>query len=179
MQLPARRRIGSQSPRRLCVATAFVVFAAVALADEPEKEVIATTPGTSYSRSSPTGWTASTSKPTGEEESVAKSARPTSSLTIRAYEGFGTLRPYIGDQQAYGVDVTAQIEKCANGTDRISALNIGGWQYEVDGDCSDYRHRSRVSVSTNGQTIAKEASGEPVLRCDPATSRCRAIDPEP
>jgi len=153
-----------------------------AFADESAVEVIAVTPGTSYSRSSPTGWTSTT----GKEEIVEKIPRPKSSLTIRAYEGFGTLLPYIGDEQAYGVDVTAEIEKCPNGTERISALNIGGWLYEVDGDCSDYQRRSRVSVSAAGQAnsaeenspeeINAEEPGEPVLHCDSVTWRCRTID---
>jgi len=144
-----------------------------AYADEPEPEVIVATPGTSYSRSATTGWNTTT----GNDDAVEKMPRPKSSLTIRAYEGFGTLSPYYGDELIYGVDITSEIEKCPNGTDRISALNIGGWFYEVDGDCSDYQRHTRVSAS--GEEQAKngaEESGEAVLSCDPVTWRCRTIN---
>jgi len=97
-------------------------------------------------------------------------------LTIRVYEGFGRLQPYYGDEPAYGVDVTAEIEKCPDGNDRIRALNIGGWLYEVDGDCPDSHRGKRVAVSQAGRENNTTEPDEAVLRCDPATWRCRTID---
>jgi hypothetical protein len=141
-------------------------------ADESDTDVIATTSGTSYSRSVSTGWQGATRNDAARDQMP----RPKSSLTIRAYEGFGRLRPYYGDEPAYGVDVTAEIEKCPDGNDRISALNIGGWLYEVDGDCSDDRRRTRISVSQEEQEKDEETSGEAVMRCDPATWRCRTVE---
>ncbi len=72
-----------------------------------------------------------------------------------------------------GIDVTAEIEKCLDDNDRISALNIGGWLYEVDGDCSDDDRRRRVSVSEVSAENGKEKAGEVIMHCDPATWRCR------
>lgn len=141
-------------------------------ADEPAEKVIAQTPGTSYTRSAPTGWQSQTR----HEDPHEKMPRPVSELTIRAYEGFTRLQSYYGDEPAYGVDVTAEIEKCPDGNDRIRALNIGGWLYAVDGDCSDNHRGKRAGVSREGPENDTPPPGEAVMRCDPATWRCRTID---
>ena len=174
MHWSTKRRNSRPSQPCRCVAVAMTLAMAItttANADESEEKVIAETSGTSYSRSASAGWNIST----GNDATAEKMPRPKSSLTIRAYEGFRTLRPYYGNRLAYGVDVTAEIEACPNGTDRISTLNIGGWLYEVDGDCSDYQGRTKISVSKQEQTNNEE-SAEAVLNCDPATWRCRTIE---
>jgi hypothetical protein len=152
------------------IVTVFTVVTSVG-ADEPDTEVIAATPGTSYSRTVSSGWQGATRR----NEAHDKMPRPKSSLTIRAYEGFEKLRPYYGDEPAYGIDITAEIEKCPDGDERISTLNIGGWLYEVDGDCSNYRLRKRVSESQASGENSQEKSGEAEMRCDPATWRCRIV----
>ncbi len=169
------RRYKRLPPRGLC--TVVILFQTVAVgisagADEPDTEVIAVTPGTSYSHSAPAGWQGATR----QEDTHDKIPRPKSSLTIRAYEGFGVLRPYYGNDPAYGVDVTAEIENCPDGNNRISSLNIGGWLFAVDGDCSDYHRSKRVSVSAIDDGKDEEMSDEAVMDCDPATWRCRMID---
>jgi len=168
-----RRHIGLPL-RGLCAVVVIVQMFAVSIsvgADEPDTKVIAATPGTSYSRSAPAGWQGATR----QNDAHDKMPRPKSSLTIRAYEGFGALQPYYGDEPAYGVDVTAEIEKCPDGNERISALDIGGWLYEVDGDCSDYGRRKRISVSEASRENDAEKSGEAMLLCDPETWRCRMV----
>ncbi len=152
---------------------AFAIAGAVAArAEEPEIDVIAETSGTSLSRSAPAGWRGATRS--GETQS--RLPRPTSSLTIRTYKGFGDFRAYTGDDLAYGVDVTAEIETCPDGNDRISALNIGGWLYEVDGDCSDYGRQAPTAISDEEQNVDERNLSEAVMRCDPATWRCRTSD---
>lgn len=173
-RLAADDRYNGLPLRGLCCAIIMAIAVGIPVgADEPDTEVVAATPGTSYSRSVPAGWQGATRRDDARE----KMPRPGSSLTIRAYEGFRTLRPYYGEEPAYGVDVTAEIEKCPDGNDRISALNIGGWIYEVDGDCYDYRRRdSQDSVSQEERDASEERPAETVMRCDPATWRCRTID---
>ncbi len=146
-----------------------ILFSISVGASEPDTKVIAATPSTSYSRSVPAGWQGATRR----DEAFEKMPRPKSLLTIRVYEDFGALRPYYGNKPAYGIDVTAEIEKCLDDNDRISALNIGGWLYEVDGDCSDDDRRRRVSVSEVSAENGKEKAGEVIMHCDPATWRYR------
>lgn len=147
----------------LCVAIAIAV-SVPAGAEESDTDVVATTPGTSYSRSVPGAWRGATkSKDAGE-----KKPGPSSSLTIRIYEGIENFRPYYGDEPAYGVDVSAEIEHCPDGHDRIRVLNIGGWLYEVDGNCSDHSRWSGASADGDGRN-------EHVMHCDPATWRCRTV----
>jgi len=170
----------NQVPRRhcsllhgLCIVLVMVWVASTAVyADEPEVDIIAETPGMSYSRSAPTGWQTQTRKDITQDQTP----RPKSLLTIRAYEGLGSLRPYFGDEPAYGIDVTAEIETCQGGSDRISALNIGGKLYEVDGDCSDNHRGTQVSVTREGRSNDEQKTGEALMRCDPATWRCRTIE---
>ena len=176
-----QRRHHGPALRGLCIAVVVVKVLVVDIsvnADESETKVIATTRGTSYSVSAPAGWQASTR----QDEPREKIPRPTSSLTIRAYEGFRTLRPFYGDIPAYGINITSEIEHCPDGNDRISALNIGGWFYKVDGDCSDHHRRSRITVSDgngkNDAAISDESKpDDAVIHCDPATERCRIVDP--
>lgn len=163
----------------LCMVVALVVTLAIDIcvaADDSDSQVVAVTPGTSYSRSAASGWQASTQS----DDVRDNTPRSKSLLTIRAYGGFENLRPYYGDELAYGIDVTSEIEECPDGNSRISALNIGGWLYEVDGDCSDYHRRSQISVSAKKQNNEEEKQDEAVMRCDPATQRCKTdFSPSP
>lgn len=154
--------------------TITLVAGAPVFAEESSTEVISMTPGTSYSRSAPAGWRAGTRVDDADE----KIPRPKSLLTIRTYEGFGKLRPFYGAQPATGVNVTAEMETCPDGNTRISGLDIGGWLFAVDGDCSNNGQRllSSVSQPDDGEEDEENQSDEPVLHCDPATWRCRTID---
>jgi len=160
---------------RISATVAITLVAGVPVfADEAAHEVIAATPGASYVRSAPAGWSAATRV----EDAGEKIPRPKSSLTIRAYEGFAGLRPYYGEQPASGVNVTAEMETCPDGNTRISALNIGGWLFAVDGDCSggDLRSAPVSATAADDDEDAEDQAGKPVLRCDPANWRCRTID---
>ncbi len=159
----------------LFVLCAFAIFAGngSVVAAEPDTDVIVTTPGTRYSRSAPAGWRGATRS----EEKRERISQPTSALTIRVYEGLETSNPYYGDDPAHGIDVLTEIENCPDGNARISVLNIGGWLYEVEGDCA---HQGRlVGESPPESATAAGGSEEQVLRCDPETWRCRTIDRSP
>ncbi len=158
----------------LYLVTALAAFAAngPVVAGEPDSEVIATTSGTRYSRSAPGGWRGATRSEDGHDKMPVSKAL----LTIRIYEGLETFRPYLGDEPAYGVDVTATIEQCPDGDDRISALTIGGRLYEVDGDCSNSVRRAGPPVSSAAAPADSAGAEDQVMRCDPATWRCRTVD---
>lgn len=160
--------VSLRGPCRIIVICFLSLSATLASAAEPESEVIATTPGTSYSRSAPAGWNVATRR----DEETAENPPPKSMLTIRVYKGQDDVRPYYGDRQAYGIDITTQIEECPNGDKRISALNIGGWLYDVDGDCSDQRPYRQTPVPEAGPD-KEEGQAEAVMQCDPSTRRCR------
>jgi len=130
-----------------------------------------------YEQNNSSGWHISTREEPPEQETAVE----TSALTIRVYDGFGRFRPFRGQRPAVGVDVTTEIERCPDGNDRISRMNIGGWMYDVEGDCSDYSRQSKVSViyvtnpnTQTGQTAAviKEDGS---MRCDEETKRCRIV----
>lgn len=158
-------------PRGLCVGVFIVMACISAGAGEPDTDVVAETPGTSYSRTVPAGWQGATRRDK-ESDGIP---RPTSSLTIRAYEGFGKLEPFYGDEPAYGIDITAEIEECPDGEERISTLNIGGWLYEVDGNCSDDRRRKKDYEPRASGENSGGVSGETEMQCNPATWRCRIV----
>ena len=158
-----------------CCVTAACIFllnTVPVMAAEPESEVIAATPGTSYTRSAPAGWRGATRR----DEEITENPLPKSILTLRIYKGQDDVRPYYGDRQAYGIDITTQIEECPNGNKRISALNIGGWLYEVDGDCSDKRLYRQTPASEAGLD-KEEGQTKAVMQCDPSTWRCRVTGP--
>ncbi|MDP6413836.1 MAG: hypothetical protein QGG54_02170 [Gammaproteobacteria bacterium] len=72
-------------------------------------------------------------------------------------------------------DVQAEIETCPNGEKRISEINIGGWLYEVEGDCSDSHRRTRIPATATKGEIVEETPGEAAMLCDPTTWRCRMM----
>lgn len=130
-----------------------------------------------YSQSNSTEWHISTRQEPVEEATAVE----TSALTIRVYDGFGRFAPFRGRRPAVGVDVTSEIEHCPDGNDRISRMNIGGWMYEVDGDCSDYSRQSKVSViyvtnpDTESQQTVTAIKEDGSMHCDEVTKRCRIV----
>lgn len=155
------------------VATLLAVGVPV-LADESANDVVAVTPGTSYVRSTPAGWNAATRV----DDAGEKMPRPKSALTIRVYDGFARLRPFYGARSATGVNVTAELETCADGNARISVLDIGGWLFTVDGDCAGERLGTTIPALPvdNESKDEENQAGTPELRCDPATWRCRTVE---
>ena len=160
--------------RTCCITAACILLfnTVPVVAAEPESEVVAATPGTSYSRSAPAGWRGATRR----DDETTEKPLPKSILTLRIYKGQDDVRPYYGDRQAYGIDITTQIEECPNGNKRISALNIGGWIYEVDGDCSDKR-LYRQTPASGAEVDREEGQARAVMQCDPSTWRCRVTGP--
>lgn len=140
-----------------CIAVAVTNSAAA-------EDVVAETPGTSYTHSEPEGWQGNTRR-----EGLRDDHDPDALITVRVYERPGGLRPFRGDRPIVGVDVTAEIETCPDGNDRIGALHIGGRRYAVDGQ----RSAARDMPTDDGRQDDETPPAETELRCDPATWRCR------
>lgn len=158
-----------------------IAFAAVTNAADPPERPETTTTKVSYSNGNTAGpWRASVSGRKSEDSGFA----PNGQVTLRVYEGFNTFGPVFGHRHpAQAIDVTAQMETCANGNTRIRALNIGGWLYQVSGDCGDYHRGSDVTVNWgSGTTLttterreSADDSNDKIIRCDPKTWNCRTV----
>ena len=116
-----------------------------------------------------------------------------STLNFRVYDGFDAIgRDRAGRRPAYGVDVNAQLGKCADGNIYIGALDIGGLLYEPSDRCGNgARRRNEIgSVSDQGSDTATsmeptEACAEPtfpdnaaagkIIDCKPATWSCQTV----
>ena len=159
-----------------------MVFAGVtgSAADPPEQAATAT-PKISYGRDANAGsWRASI---TGKE-SDDYGFEENGAVSLRVYEGFNTFGPVFGHRRsARAIDVTAQMETCSDGNTRIRALNIGGWLYQVSGDCGDFHRGSDVTVNWgSGATFTTvepgshdDRSNDKIIRCDPKTWNCRTV----
>ncbi len=157
--------------RRLAIAAGIAVaMCGTAVADD----VIAETSGTSYVHAKPKGWQGETRRDRlSDGQQTSDASRPDAAITVRVYERPGRLRPYLDNEPLVGVDVTAEIETCADGNDRIDALHIGGQRYVVDGDCPAGRRATRADPRDDLPQDDAEPAAETELRCDPATWRCR------
>lgn len=83
---------------------------------------------------------------------------PASNLSLRLYRLFDRLgTDYDFPEEAYAMDVVATIEECNDGSRNISAMNIGGWTYDLDSSCADKEYRGIVSIE----------KGKPIKLTDP------------
>jgi len=152
---------------RLAITAAIAVATCGTVAAD---DVVADTPGTRYSHAEPQGWQGATRRDdSGEGRQSSDPSRPDAVITVRVYERTGGLRPFVGDEPLVGIDVTAEIETCPDGNDRIGALHIGGRRYAVDGECP----AERVMPTDDLRKDSDERPAEAELRCDPVTRRCR------
>jgi hypothetical protein len=113
------------------------------------------------------------------QQPAAVPASPAGQLQVRVFEGFGTLGPVYGARDTpLAVDVGIGLATCPDGNTEISAINIGGWRYDVAGTCNAVANRGAIRVEGAtaeplGAEPAPAATGNPgVIRCDPATWRC-------
>ncbi len=100
--------------------------------------------------------------PTSDPELNPRSDKPEpaseSSLNLRLYRLFDRLgTDYDFPEDAYAMDVVATIEECNDGSRNISAMNIGGWTYDLDSSCGDKEYRGIISIN-KGKVI----KGKPV-----------------
>lgn len=132
-------------------------------------------PKVGYSTGKTGAWSASAH---GTPQAPATEPGP-AEFTVRIFDGDGRIGPAYGrNGELMATDVTSEVETCADGNTRISALRIGSWRYQLDGDCDDGPRSTRITVKDGGRTIEqsteKEAasSGSRVMHCDPATWSC-------
>lgn len=124
-----------------------------------------------------------------QQENQERGVEPgMSELTMTVYGGVG--RP--GRHGAFGpvynrrgvateLDVTTELETCADGNTRVNALRIGTWRYKMDGSCDDFRRGGHISVSLDGgktvittQANQKKSQDDSAqIRCDAASWTCR------
>jgi hypothetical protein len=103
-------------------------------------------------------------------------------LFLRIYDGARSFGPvYDGRGQALGLNVTSALETCQDGNTIVRALNIGGWSYQLDAECSDFSRGTRITVSQESAGVVIRQSNnerlEPgeatIIRCEAASWTCR------
>ncbi len=103
---------------------------------------------------------------------------PSSDLNLRLYRLFDRLgTDYNFSDDAYVMDVVATIEECKDGSRNISAMNIGGWAYDLDSSCADKEYRGIISIEkgkpitpTNHEGSAWSVTVPPANQKRPARS---------
>ncbi len=126
------------------------------------------------------GWNASAkSEPPDRPVQPGKSA-----FTVRVYDGqLRVGQPVDLEGRAIATDVVTEIETCADGNMRISALMLGSWRYQLEGSCEDFRRGGKITVEqADGNTVVqqdnnlrKEPGQSRVIRCDPKTWSCETV----
>ena len=126
------------------------------------------------------GWNAS-----AKGESSNRPVQPgKSAFTVRIYDGqLRVDQPVDLEGRAIATDVVTEVETCADGNMRISALMLGSWRYQLDGSCEDFRRGGKITVEqADGGTVIrqdnnvrKESGQSRVILCDPKTWSCETV----
>lgn len=141
-------------------------------------------PAVDYRRTAPTsGWNAATPSPPAPATGPVPGP---ATLSLRLYEGARDFGPVFDAQgEALALDVTADLETCADGNTIVRGLNLGGWRYRLDASCEDFSRGTVITVTETaaGTEIRRQVGGRPAgeaptrIRCEAATWTCRADAP--
>ncbi|MEZ5564719.1 MAG: hypothetical protein R3F24_04035 [Gammaproteobacteria bacterium] len=100
-------------------------------------------------------WNTSTRSPASSQEDTSPPTESTLNLTVYPRLGNGAaLLPYrssrrLRDGPAYATGVTAVVTRCADGSQRITALIIGGHMTPLDSQCDNTQQPSSDVSRTN------------------------------
>ncbi|MGI9341235.1 MAG: hypothetical protein ACR2QV_00190 [Gammaproteobacteria bacterium] len=84
-----------------------------------------------------------------QDESKSRDAETTDTMKMRVFDDIDQ-RPgidYPGRRRpGIAIDVESEIVTCADGYTRIDKLDVGGKQYEIDGDCAKRSEAPKISI---------------------------------
>ena len=157
-------------------------------ADDRQKVHVGTSLSSSKTKANSNSWSVSARGNQAERNQQQGVEPGLSELTLTVYDrrgrrdgdkAFGPVYDRRGERTE--LDVTTELETCADGNTRVNALRIGTWRYKMDGSCEDFRRGGQISVSLDGgntvittrSNVKKTQEDSAQIRCDAATWTCR------